>query len=789
MDGNKVNQPLRILLIEDNDTDAELVMSQLESENIGILRRVETANQFTVALKNHEWDLVLADYSVTDFPTLEALKIVRNLATDIPFIIVARTVGETKAIEMMKAGANDFVLKTDLSRLVPCLHRELAEAQNRAARRMAEGRLKSRELELSALLENAYNGIITTDVQGRIIEFNRAAEEIFGVSRDEVLGTGLWHLLDPNKKLNAQDKSVSKSMMEISLRSANGSEIHLEISVLQMAVAEQTLLSYFIRDVTETKNQRLALLESEANFRKLADSMPQIVWTSDEHNRITYANQRWYEYAGLTAEASLKSNIEKLVFEEDLQSTVDAYKAATAGSGAMTVEARLRQSDGSYRWFLIRSTAVRDRNDRITRWYGTATDIHEQKLAAEELQHAKNVAENANRAKSNFLANMSHEIRTPLGAILGFAELMADPQQPMQERLEYIEIIKRNGDQLSRVISEILDLSKVESDRLQIERIPISLPELLKDVTTLLSLQAQEKNLTLNLKFDRNLPAEIVSDPTRLRQILINIVGNAIKFTEKGDITLSATPLKPDGDVPECIRFTVTDTGLGISSEQAKNLFEAFMQADSSMTRKYGGTGLGLALSRKLAKALGGDLKLEQSVLGKGSTFTFTIESGLTAKQQKEIQPEADFTAALELVRPKESSQKANLTGSRILVVDDSPDNCSLISYILTRAGAKVDTKNDGKSGCEQALKQSYDLIFMDIQMPKMDGFEAAYFLQSKDYAKPLVAITAHAMKGDRERCLNSGFQDHLTKPIDRKLLLDIASRLIRRKAPELELF
>jgi PAS domain S-box-containing protein len=654
-----VKKALRILFIEDNTADAELVSAHLENENIAVLSRIETAGQLQEALQSQTWDVILADYALPNFDALAALKILQTTSLDIPFIVVARTVGETRAIEMMKAGASDFVLKSDLSRLVPCIRREILECANRAARKQAEGRLRHREVQLSAVLENAYDGIVTTETQGRILEFNRAAERIFGITRSEALGTSLWQWIDPKKAWRQKNETLLKPLTELSLSLPDGSQVHLELSMVRISVTDQEVLTYFIRDVTESKNQKI------------------------------------------------------------------------------------------------------------------------------ELEQAKNLAENANRAKSNFLANMSHEIRTPLGAILGFAELMADPEQPAQERLEYIEIIKRNGDQLSRVISEILDLSKVESDRLQIERIQFSLPELLKDVTTLLKLQAEEKNLILGLKFDRDLPPHIVSDPTRLRQILINIVGNAIKFTERGEITLSASPVKADGKIPACIRFSITDTGLGISPDQVENLFEPFMQADSSMTRRFGGTGLGLALSRRLAKALGGDLNLQESTAGHGSTFVFTIESGLTAHQQKENGIHPDFIKALDSVRPKDKLSGPDLTGTSILVVDDSPDNCSLISYILTRAGAKVDTKTDGRSGCEQALKANYDLVFMDIQMPKMDGYEAAAHLLSKNYSKPLVAITAHAMKGDRERCLSSGFQDHLTKPIDRALLLNIASRLIDLETKE----
>jgi PAS domain S-box-containing protein len=771
-----LKEALRILFIEDNELDAELVSAHLELENVGILKRIQSEAQMTEALRTQTWDVILADDALPTFNAQAALAVLKRSGLDIPFIVVARNVGEARAIEMMKAGANDFVLKTDLSRLVPCLFREIAEAANRAARRRAEARLKNREVQLSALLENAYDGIVTTEANGRIVEFNRAAQKIFEVSREEIIGTSLTHLLTgPGRPRKMPDGSL----LEYTFTTSTGRELHVEISAVKMVIENQDLVTYFIRDVTERKNQQNALIESESNFRKLADSMPQIVWTSGGDRRINYANQRWYEYTGLTPEATLGGTAADLVHPEDRAKTLAAQQMAIVNGSSMMSETRIRAANGDYRWFLIRSTAIRDRYENILRWYGTFTDIHEQKLAAEELEHAKNIAENANRAKSNFLANMSHEIRTPLGAILGFAELMADPEQNAQERLEYIEIIKRNGDQLSRVISEILDLSKVESDRLQLERVRFSLPELLSDVTTLLKLQAQEKNLTLSLKFERGLPTFIVSDPTRLRQILINVVGNAIKFTSRGEVVLSARAVKADGAIPECVRFEISDTGPGISEDQAIHLFEPFMQGDSSMTRKFGGTGLGLALSRRLAKALGGDLRLEKSDVGVGSTFVFTIETGLTEKQQKENGVDADFATVLQSVRPAPARSGPDLTGTSILVVDDSPDNCSLISYILSRAGAKVDTKNDGRSGCEQALKAKYDLVFMDIQMPRMDGFEAAEYLRAHEFHQPLVAITAHAMKGDRERCLNAGFRDHMTKPIDRKLLLDIAARMM----------
>jgi PAS domain S-box-containing protein len=374
---------------------------------------------------------------------------------------------------------------------------------------------------------------------------------------------------------------------------------------------------------------------------------------------------------------------------------------------------------------------------------------------------ARREAEAANQAKSRFLANMSHEIRTPLGAIVGFAELLHEEGVSDEERADCLARILRNGHLLADMINDILDLSKIESEKIEVEHIDFELIPLVQEVIGLLQLKAQEKNLRLVLAAAGHLPDIVHSDPTRLRQILINLLGNAIKFTNQGRIEIRMSCDHSERGETQ-LRFTIVDTGIGIPAAQQSRIFEPFLQADSSTTRKFGGTGLGLAVSRGLAQALGGDLQLLRSAVGEGSSFTFTIDAGpVTSNPQLGYHP-----------APHETAAHQELAGLRILVVDDNPDNRTYIGSFLTSAGALIETAVNGLQAVELATKREYNIVLMDIQMPELDGFGAMRYLRSHDYSKPVLALTAHAMTGDRENSLSAGFQDHLVKPIDRSSLI-----------------
>lgn len=403
-----------------------------------------------------------------------------------------------------------------------------------------------------------------------------------------------------------------------------------------------------------------------------------------------------------------------------------------------------------------------------------------------EMDRKRAQAEAANSAKSEFLANMSHEIRTPMNAIIGFADLLTDDSLNEKKRKDYVDTIRRNGKHLLSVINDILDLSKVEAGKMEVEQIDTELSTVVGEVGELMRGRAEAKGLELNVQCDEDLPAVIKTDTVRLRQVLINLIGNAVKFTEQGSVQVwvSQQPGK-EQDTAE-ISFDVIDTGIGIRDEALANLFKPFSQADESMSRRFGGTGLGLTICQRFVEMLGGDIHAE-SVLGEGSRFRFTIMarvvdacptgSGNNASNQtgEHAGPAVDIDAPL---------------SGRVLLAEDGPDNQRLIQFHLKKMGLETELAENGKVAVEFALTEQkkgtpYDVILMDMQMPVMDGYTAAQTLRNAGYPGLIIALTAHAMQGDRERCLSYGCNEYTTKPIDKVQLKKLLASLIGQPTPE----
>ncbi len=415
--------------------------------------------------------------------------------------------------------------------------------------------------------------------------------------------------------------------------------------------------------------------------------------------------------------------------------------------------------EGSHRFYSF----IRDISDKVI-MRKTSADL---KAAILEAELARDEAQRANQLKSDFLANMSHEIRTPLGAMLGFADLLRDQGLTHEEQINYIDVLSRNGESLSVIINDILDLSKVEAGHLSLEFTDAYPEQIVRDVTSLLQVKAKQKHLSLECTSDfEKCPISLVSDPTRVRQVLLNLVGNAIKFTGFGSVRIHASG-ELDSNGCQSVSFDITDSGIGIAPDQAKKIFEMFVQADGSMTRRYGGTGLGLALSRKLARGLGGDVRILQTVEGKGTTFRATFRD-MPENRNVEIEP----TRLNRLVQSRRSAQ-GSLQGIRVLVVDDAPDNQQLIRRYLTKQGAIVECAENGLIGYRAAVNGEFDVVLMDIQMPVMDGFTATQSLRKSGYRKPIIALTAHAMTEVRRKALFVGYSDHLPKPINPRELID----------------
>lgn len=433
---------------------------------------------------------------------------------------------------------------------------------------------------------------------------------------------------------------------------------------------------------------------------------------------------------------------------------------------------KLVDHEGVERTFLVNCTPVMSSANKHGGALVSFDDVTQLEAKKIELSRARDSAEAANQAKSDFLANMSHEIRTPMNAILGFTDVLRRGygRRGMDPR-KHLDTIHSSGQHLLRLINDILDLSKVEAGQLDIEQIECAPYAIAREVIQILSVRAEEKGISLSLAVDGQIPQSMLSDPSRLRQIITNLVGNAIKFTETGGVTITMSLV----DTPKSmLRIDVTDTGIGMTEEQLSKIFDPFSQADSTVTRRFGGTGLGLTISRRFAQAMGGQINVASQV-GMGSTFTVTIETGPLDHVTM-----LDSNANLDSFS---SSSHAGtqwvIDGGRVLVVDDGEANRDLVGLVLEEAGLEVEMACDGQEGSDRAINESFDLVLMDMQMPIMDGYAATRRIREHGVKTPIYALTANAMKGFEQACLDAGCDGFLTKPIDIDRLLENVAQVL----------
>jgi len=479
----------------------------------------------------------------------------------------------------------------------------------------------------------------------------------------------------------------------------------------------------------------------------------------------------------------------ELVHPDDLERVLAAIEAHFEDPGVeYSAEFRLRRADGSWHWVRAAGEVVERRPDGSPqRMVGVHIDI-------QQLREALSEAERASAEKTLFLANMSHEIRTPMTAILGYADLLADEEDDVAgdpvRAAEAVHTIRANAHHLLTIINDILDVSKIEAGQIALEHADVDPVSVIHETAALLGPRAQSKGLALRVRFDTPMPDRIRTDPTRLRQILINLAGNAIKFTESGTVTLSASC----DAARRTLSVRVRDTGIGLTSEQLETVrrFEAFTQADPSLTRRFGGAGLGLRICHGLAGLLGGRIDIE-SEFGRGSTFGVHIDAGDLSDARWSDRPALPAAAERgpKPVRREDPTAGPDrpLEGVRILLAEDGPDNQRLIAHHLRRAGASVEIRENGRHAVDFVMRAppggAPHLVLMDMQMPELDGYGATRALRRAGVRLPIVALTAHAMEGDRERCLDAGCDDYLTKPIDRRALVDACRRWATRRGDE----
>ncbi len=528
------------------------------------------------------------------------------------------------------------------------------------------------------------------------------------------------------------------------------------------------------RDVTDHKHWEIELADRESHLRRVINNQLGLVGMIDRNGILVEVDDRFLSIAGVTREDVIGEHFAECAwwtYDPEISNNLRQAMIRAFAGETVRYDVALYAKDNQRLMIDFMLAPVRGDKGDVEFLIPSGVDISERKVAEVQLEYARAMAETANQSKSEFLANMSHEIRTPMTAILGYTDLIAEKLEDT-EALDYVRTIRRNGDFLLDIINDILDLSKIEAGKFEVSQQLFSPQRLVEDVRSIMEVRAASSQIELNVVYDGLIPEKIESDPKRLRQILINLVGNAIKFTPMG--TVNVVVSYAEGS--RLMRFDVVDTGIGISDKQKKRLFQAFSQGDGNVNREFGGTGLGLAISKRLTEMLGGEIAVETE-LGTGSKFTVTVATG-------NVLP-------MVLVSPtRESSEETSkhLTDQirldcHILIVDDRRDIRFLSSKFLTDAGATVHEAENGEiavAAVTQAMEkgQTYDLVLLDMQMPIMDGYETAKALRKLGYSEPIVALTADAMQGDMNRCIESGCNDYLSKPIDKTLLLQLVKEL-----------
>ncbi len=526
------------------------------------------------------------------------------------------------------------------------------------------------------------------------------------------------------------------------------------------------------RDIREqTKELETAYLSKHAIVETALDA----VVSMDERGRITGWNSQaeavfgWTEaeVTGQSVAATIIPSSYRTAFQQGLKRFLETGESAVLNK---RIELIAVHRDGHE--FPIELSVAPIKSQDAVSFCAFARDITSRQQAADALRSAKEAAEAASYAKSAFLANMSHEIRTPLNAILGFTDVLVSSTDATPQQRDQLQTIYDSGRHLLTLINDVLDLSKIESGQMQVEKVRCSPHEIIAATISILRVPAQERGLMLEYFWKSEIPDSIETDPARLRQILMNLVGNAIKFTEVGSVQVAARLVHDE--TPRLV-IDVIDTGVGIDAQAAERIFDPFVQADSSITRRFGGTGLGLSISRRLARLMGGNLVVASEV-GRGSIFTLTIPTGSLEGVRLAQRAEADLVPSA----PKlDHRTLPTLPPCRVLLVEDGITNRKLISLVLERAGASVRCAENGQAGLEAVAWEPFDVILMDMQMPVMDGYTATRELRRSGCTLPIIALTAHAMASDEKKCREAGCSGYLTKPIDRVQLIEAVAAAI----------
>ena len=614
-----------------------------------------------------------------------------------------------------------------------------------------------------------------SDEAGNRTFFNQAWCEFTGLSREDSIADHWLRTIHPddrdvyNRKWIDVSTQRHRFQQEFRLRHASGTYRWVLEQAMPMFSSSGRLEGYVSScvDLSSRFADELQYQNNEARFRAISEAAPLGIFVTDSDGNYIYTNQQFQRISGQSAEESFGSGWLRAIPEEDRERVASSWYAATKTAKPFEEIHRFIRSNGEIAWASVKAAAVNS-TDTVSGWVGTVEDITARRQADADLFAAKQSAEAAMHAKGQFLANMSHEIRTPLTAIIGFAEALRDEKRQHPEDLHCLDVILNNGRHLLEVINGILDLSKIDAGALQIEQTQFNLIELIEDVRMMFAPRIAEKAISFSVNYEWPLPAEIHSDALRLKQVLINLLSNAIKFTERGWIELRVMY----DESKRTLRFVVADSGIGIENSQLQNLFLPFSQANESITRQYGGTGLGLNISAHLVHALGGEIFVS-SEESKGSIFSFYI----LPEQRNAVK--LIHAMPVDEVRASRSSTPRPKISGRVLFADDALDNRRLVDHLLRKAGADPILVEDGQQAIDAALHGAFDLILLDVQMPNVDGLSAARAMRQAGIRTPIVSLSAGAMTSDVLKAIEAGCSMHLAKPFSRESFYEMLKKFL----------
>ncbi len=668
----------------------------------------------------------------------------------------------------------------------------LGMAREITGRKQAEEALRESEERFRILADGCPIPIWVTDAGGENWFVNRTYREFFRLD-DETAQHRNWHPLLHPEDAGAYVESFSRAIREhapfqaeVRVRRADGAWRWMASYAEPRLSPGGNFLGHvgLSQDITERKKSEESLRASEEKFRQLAENIHQVFWMAKADGaQMLYVSPAYEKIWGRSCADFIKDPSDWLeaIDPEDREVAKMEFRRQLTGELAET-EYRMRAPCGDLKWVRNRAFPIRGADGRVVRVVGLAEDITPQKHADALLRQAAEAAEAASRAKSEFLANMSHEIRTPMNGVIGMAGLILDTALTAEQR-EFAEIVRSSGESLLAVINQILDFSKIEAGKLELEIVDFDLREVLDDVVQLLSAQAGQKGLALESSLGREVPVRLRGDCGRLRQILLNLVGNAVKFTARGGVAIEARLDRHDED-SAVVRILVRDTGIGIPAARQAEIFYPFTQVDGSTTRKFGGTGLGLSIARQLVELMGGRIGVH-SEQGKGSEFWFTA---VFEKQPEGASPDSACpSAAIHAARPPAAPPPR--IPWRILVAEDDITNQKVALAILSKLGCRADTVANGNEALASMRRIRYDLLLLDCQMPELNGYETSARIRDprsgvRHPTIPIVALTAHALQGEREKCLAAGMNDYLPKPVHPSTVAAMLDKWLARAVP-----